>query len=77
MCALRTKKVRRGLHISAIRGRYFVFIICIMCKTDTSFFVLFEQPPHYRAYLLGLQVVSAFAFVGIARFFYTVSKQQH
>lgn len=31
--ALRTKKVRRGLHISAIRGRYFIFIICIVCKT--------------------------------------------
>lgn len=76
MRALHTKKVRRGLHISAIRGHYFVFIICIVCKTDTSFFVFFKQPLHYTAYLLGLQVVSAFAFVGIARFFYTVSKQK-
>ena len=35
--ALRTKKVRRGLHISAIRERYFIFIICIVCKTAASF----------------------------------------
>lgn len=31
----------------------------------------------HEAYILGLQVVSAFAFVGIARFFYTVSKQKN
>jgi len=41
-----------------------------------EFSVLFEQPPYHRAYILRLQVVSAFAFVGIARFFYTVSKQK-
>lgn len=37
LCALHTKKARRGLHISAIRGRYFVFITRIVCKSDTSF----------------------------------------
>lgn len=75
--ALRTKKVRRGLHISAIRGRYFIFIICIVCKTDTSFFVLFEQPLHYTAYILRLQVLTILAFASIARFFYTVSKPKN
>lgn len=37
LCALHTKKARRGLHISAIRERYFVFITRIVCKSDTSF----------------------------------------
>lgn len=37
LCALHTKKARRGLHISAIHGRYFVFITRIVCKSDTSF----------------------------------------
>ena len=42
-----------------------------------EFFVLFEQALHYTAYILRLQVLTILAFVGIARFFYTVSKQQH
>ena len=33
LCALRTKKARRSLHISAIRGRFFLFIVRIVCKT--------------------------------------------
>ena len=33
LCALHTKKARRGLHISAIHGRYFVFITRIVRKT--------------------------------------------
>lgn len=37
LCTLRTKKARHSLHISAIRGRYFVFITRIVCKSDTSF----------------------------------------
>lgn len=74
MCALRTKKARRSLHISAIHGRYFVFIARIVCKTATSFFILFEQALHYTAYILGLQVLTTLAFAGIARFVYTVSK---
>ena len=37
LCTLRTKKARRSLHISAIRGRFFLFIVRIVCKSDTSF----------------------------------------
>ena len=76
LCALRTKKARRSLHISAIRWRFFLFIVRIVCKSDTSF-VLFEQALHYTAYLLGLQVLTILACMGIARFFYTVSKQKN
>lgn len=46
-------------------------------QNGREFFVLFEQPPHYRAYILGLHVLTILAVVDIARFFYTVSKQQH
>ena len=38
--------------------------------------ILIPLLPYHRAYILGLQVVSAFAFAGIARFFYTVSKEK-
>lgn len=33
LCAFRTKKARRSLHISAIRWRFFLFIVRIVCKT--------------------------------------------
>ena len=33
LCALRTKKARRSLHISAIQGRFFLFIVRIVRKT--------------------------------------------
>lgn len=59
-------------------SRAFFSFYCTHCvQNGHEFSVLFEQPPYHRAYILRLQVVSAFAFVGIARFFYTVSKQQH
>ena len=45
-------------------------------QNSREFFILFEQPLHYTAYILRLQVLTILAFVGIARFFYTVSKQK-
>jgi len=44
LCALRTKKARRSLHISAIRGRFFLFIVRIVRKSATSF--LFSSSNH-------------------------------
>gem|GEM_PF-3580775 len=56
---------------------FFSFYCTHCAQIGHEFSVLFEQPPHYRAYILGLHVLTILAFVGIARFFYTVSKQQH
>ncbi len=56
---------------------FFSFYCTHCAQIGHEFSVLFEQPPHYRAYILGLHVLTILAFVDIARIFYTVSKQQH
>lgn len=74
-CARCTRKKRAAVCIFQPFAGAILFLLHALCANRTRVFVLFEQPPHYRAYLLGLHVLTILAFVDIARFFYTVSKQ--
>lgn len=76
-CAHCARKKRAAVCIFQPFEGVFSFYCTHCAQIGHEFSILFEQPPHYRAYLLGLHVLTILAFVGIARFFYTVSKQKN
>lgn len=74
-CAHCARKKRAAVCIFQPFEGVFFFLLYALCANRPRVFVLFEQALHYTAYLLGLQVLTILACMGIARFFYTVSKQ--
>ena len=74
-CAHCARKKRAAVCIFQPFTGAILFLLHALCANRTRVFVLFEQALHYIAYLLGLQVLTILACMGIARFFYTVSKQ--